>query len=59
MSCAACAVSVESMLKSVEGVESVSVNFANQAAQVEYDPSVASLSAISFRRFAGVMGTTH
>ncbi|HEY0742786.1 MAG TPA: heavy metal translocating P-type ATPase, partial [Chryseosolibacter sp.] len=37
MSCAACAVSVESMLKSTEGVTSASVNFANQTASVEYD----------------------
>jgi Cu2+-exporting ATPase len=40
MTCAACAVSVESMLKSTEGVKDVSVNFANQTALVEYDPSV-------------------
>lgn len=41
MTCAACAVSVESMLQSVEGVKSVAVNFANQDALVEYDPAVA------------------
>ena len=41
MTCAACAVSVESMLKSVEGVKDAGVNFANQDAWVEYDPSVA------------------
>ncbi len=41
MTCAACAVSVESMLKSVEGVEDAGVNFANQDAWVEYDPAVA------------------
>src|SRR5436190_13897226 len=39
MTCAACAVSVESMLKSAPGVKSASVNFANQSAQVEYDPT--------------------
>ncbi|HEY0679926.1 MAG TPA: cation transporter, partial [Chitinophagaceae bacterium] len=39
MSCAACAVSVESMLKSVEGVKSAGVNFANQSAWVEFDTS--------------------
>lgn len=38
MTCAACAVSVESMLKSVEGVKDAGVNFANQDAWVEYDP---------------------
>lgn len=37
MSCAACAVSVESMLSSVPGVEGVAVNFANQSALVTYD----------------------
>ncbi len=38
MTCAACAVSVESMLKSSEGVADAGVNFANQDAWVEYDP---------------------
>ncbi|NLU90910.1 heavy metal translocating P-type ATPase [Chitinophaga sp. Ak27] len=38
MTCAACAVSVESMLKSVPGVADAGVNFANQSAWVEYDP---------------------
>ncbi|RFS27039.1 Cu(2+)-exporting ATPase [Chitinophaga silvatica] len=42
MTCAACAVSVESMLKSVPGVSSAGVNFANQTAWVEYDPALAS-----------------
>ena len=41
MTCAACAVSVESMLKSVEGVKDAGVNFANQDAWVEYNPAVA------------------
>ncbi|HWV65785.1 heavy metal translocating P-type ATPase [Chitinophaga sp.] len=36
MTCAACAVSVESMLKSVPGVEDAGVNFANQTAWVQY-----------------------
>lgn len=40
MTCAACAVSVESMLKSVPGVEDAGVNFANQRAWVVYDPTV-------------------
>lgn len=40
MSCAACAVSVESMLKSAPGVKEASVNYANQTALVEYDPSL-------------------
>ena len=41
MTCAACAVSVESMLKSTAGVKDASVNFANQTALVEYDDTVA------------------
>jgi Cu2+-exporting ATPase len=41
MTCAACAVSVESMLKSAEGVRDAGVNFANQTAWVEYYPQVA------------------
>jgi Cu2+-exporting ATPase len=41
MTCAACAVSVESMLRSVEGVKAAGVNFANQSAWVEYDPNIA------------------
>ena len=41
MTCAACAVSVESMLKATAGVKDAGVNFANQSAWVEYDTSVA------------------
>lgn len=37
MTCASCAVSVESMLKSVPGVKDAAVNFANQSAWVEYN----------------------
>jgi Cu2+-exporting ATPase len=37
MTCAACAVSVESILKSTAGVKDASVNFANQTAWVEYN----------------------
>jgi Cu2+-exporting ATPase len=40
MTCAACAVSVESMLKSTEGVSDAGVNYANQSAWAEYDKSV-------------------
>lgn len=39
MSCAACAVSVESTLKAAAGVKDAGVNFANQTAWVEYDKS--------------------
>lgn len=41
MTCAACAVSVESMLQSARGVQRAGVNFANQNAWVEYDPAIA------------------
>jgi Cu2+-exporting ATPase len=41
MTCAACAVSVESMLRSAAGVKDAGVNFANQTAWVEYDPAIA------------------
>lgn len=40
MTCAACAVSVESMLKSTPGVLNASVNYANQTAQVEFKKDI-------------------
>jgi len=40
MTCAACAVSVESMLKATKGVIDAGVNYANQSAWVDYDKSV-------------------
>lgn len=40
MTCAACAISVESMLKSVTGVKDAGVNFANQTAWVNYDHTI-------------------
>ena len=46
MSCAACAVSVESMLGQVPGVNSAAVNFAAQTVLVEYDPAVATPQAM-------------
>jgi Cu2+-exporting ATPase len=42
MTCAACAISVESMLKSVDGVLHAGVNFANQSVLVEYDANTVS-----------------
>lgn len=41
MTCAACAVSVESMLKSTKGVKEATVNFATQTAAVSFDNSIA------------------
>ena len=40
MSCAACAVSVESILKHTPGVSDAGVNYANQSAWVQFDPRV-------------------
>ena len=37
MSCASCAMSVESMVRSIPGVEAASVNFASNLLNVEYD----------------------
>lgn len=41
MTCSACAVSVESMLKATNGVREAGVNFATQTAWIEYDEQVA------------------
>lgn len=41
MTCVACAVSVESMLKATAGVKAASVNYANQTALVEYNTAIA------------------
>jgi P-type Cu2+ transporter len=38
MTCASCAVSVESILKSLPGVQEATVNFGDQSAWVSYDP---------------------
>jgi len=40
MTCAACAVSVESMLKATKGVMDAGVNYANQSAWVDFDKTV-------------------
>jgi P-type Cu2+ transporter len=42
MSCASCALSVESMLSTITGVKSARVNYANSSALVEYDTTVTS-----------------
>ncbi|CCH54365.1 heavy metal translocating P-type ATPase [Fibrisoma limi BUZ 3] len=46
MSCAACAVSVESMLKTAAGVRDAGVNYANQSAWVEYDDTATNPEAL-------------
>ncbi|MCG7857328.1 cadmium-translocating P-type ATPase [Flavihumibacter sediminis] len=40
MSCASCAISVESMVAAQDGVGAATVNFAAQQLQVEYDPAL-------------------
>ena len=40
MTCASCALKIETKLKNLEGVDSSAVNFANEEATVEYDPSI-------------------
>ncbi|NJB86079.1 Cu2+-exporting ATPase [Lewinella marina] len=54
MSCASCAASVESILSKVEGVRSVSVNYANTTAQVDFDP--ARISAEELRNAVQAVG---
>ncbi len=44
LSCASCAMSVESMLKSQNGVVDATVNFANSSAYVEYKPGLANVN---------------
>ena len=41
MTCASCALKIETKLKGLEGVKSSVVNFANEEATVEYNPKVA------------------
>ena len=43
MSCAACAVSVESTLKHTAGVAGAGVNYANQSAWIDYNPKTTTL----------------
>lgn len=46
MSCAACAVSVESMLASQDGIKEAGVNFATQSVKVVFDPSKTNTTAM-------------
>ena len=46
MSCATCSNTVEASLSEVDGLSSVSVNFAANQATIEYDPDVVHLSTI-------------
>jgi P-type Cu2+ transporter len=44
LSCASCAISVESMLKAQKGVLSAAVNYANSSAWVEYEPATVQIA---------------
>jgi Cu2+-exporting ATPase len=46
MSCASCAVSVESLLKSIEGVQNAGVNFANSTAFAVYENDIVQPEAL-------------
>ena len=48
MTCASCALKIENKLKSLAGVDSSTVNFANEEATVEYNPDKVNFS--KFRR---------
>ena len=54
MSCAACAVSVESTLTSVKGVKAAAVNYAMNTVQVEYDDRTAGFD--TFRQALRAIG---
>jgi Cu2+-exporting ATPase len=44
MTCASCAVSVESIIKAQQGVEDAAVNFATESVKVTYNPDTANLA---------------
>lgn len=46
MTCAACAVSVESILKNTKGVKNAGVNYANQQALIEWDEKLVTIGEI-------------
>lgn len=46
MSCASCAISVESMLKTLPGVKRASVNYGDRSVHVEFDNSTTSLGSM-------------
>ncbi len=46
MTCAACAATIERVVRKMKGIDSVSVNFATEKALVNYDPAVTRLSEI-------------
>jgi Cu2+-exporting ATPase len=46
MSCASCAISVETILSSQPGVKKASVNFADNSVAIEYDPAIINEGAL-------------
>lgn len=46
MTCASCAVSLESYLKTVDGVKQVSVNYPNKSVSLEYDAGLVSMETL-------------
>ena len=48
MSCAACAISAESMLKSQQGVLSASVNYAAKSVRLSYQPGIIGLGELQY-----------
>lgn len=46
MTCAACAISIETFLKNAEGIATASVNYPNQSVSIEYNGNLISIEAI-------------
>lgn len=46
MHCSSCAMSIDGELEDVPGVKRAKTSYAKQAAEVEYDPAVASVDAM-------------
>ncbi len=46
MHCTSCAMSIDEELEEVHGVKRAKTSYAKQAAEVEYDPALASIDAL-------------
>ncbi|MCB0845446.1 MAG: heavy metal translocating P-type ATPase, partial [Bacteroidetes bacterium] len=46
MTCASCAISLETHLKNIEGIENVSVNYPNQSVSLSFNPDIVSLEVL-------------
>ena len=46
MTCASCAISLETHLKNQKGIETVSVNYPNQSVALSYDPELVSVDIL-------------